>query len=141
TVWAVRLTDVEARKRFDTARVARLATASADGLPHVVPIVFTLHGDVVYTAVHGKPKASTALRRLCNIAANPRAALLADHDEDDWTQLWWARADGLARLAEAAEAANAIGILAQRYTSYRSEPPPGPVVAIDVTHWSGWSAS
>jgi PPOX class probable F420-dependent enzyme len=133
----------EARARFTSARVARLATAGADGRPHLVPVVFALDGDTLYTAVDDvKPKATTRLRRLANIAANPAVALLADHYEDDWTALWWVRADGTARLLdpEHSAAAQARALLAERYAQYRDAPPPGVVIAIDVARWSGWAA-
>src|SRR5215210_939155 len=82
----------------DEAR-ARLATAGRDGRPHVVPCTFAVLGDAtIVSAVDHKPKRTTALRRLANIAANPRVAVLADHYADDWTKLWWARADGTAHV-------------------------------------------
>jgi PPOX class probable F420-dependent enzyme len=150
--------DEEARRRFAAARVARLATADADGRPHVVPIVFALasgrdtgeanvgemrSGDTVYSAVDAKPKRSTSLRRLANIAANPRVAVLVDHYEDDWHALWWVRADGTGRVldAEEPEGRDAIARLAARYPQYREQPPRGPVVTIDIARWSGWSAA
>jgi PPOX class probable F420-dependent enzyme len=132
----------EARTRFAAARVARLATAGADGRPHLVPVVFALDGETLYTAVDDvKPKATTRLKRLANIAANPNVALLADHYEDEWTALWWARADGTARLLEPGddEAARARALLAERYPQYADSPPPGVVIAVDVTRWSGWA--
>lgn len=130
-----------ARERFATARVARLATASADARPHLVPIVFALTGDVLYTAVDAKPKTTTALRRLANIAENPAVAVLADHYADDWTRLWWVRADGTARLVDDGdETASALRLLAARYPAYVAQPPPGPVIAVDVARWSGWAA-
>jgi PPOX class probable F420-dependent enzyme len=98
-----------ARARFALSRVARLATASADARPHLVPIVFALAGDVLYTAVDGKPKTTTALRRLANMAANPQVAVLVDHYEDDWTRLWWARADGTVRIL-ALDVAEAVAV-------------------------------
>jgi PPOX class probable F420-dependent enzyme len=134
----------EARGRFAAARVARLATSGADGRPHVVPLVFALEGETIYSAVDDvKPKATTRLKRLANIAANPAVALLADHYDDDWTALWWARADGTARLLEPgdAEAARARTLLAARYPQYRDAPPPGVVIAVDVARWSGWAAA
>ncbi len=137
----MRLSSEEARKRFATSSVARLATVSARLRPHLVPIVFVVAGDVVYTSVDAKPKTTTALRRLDNIAANPAVAVLADRYGDDWSQLWWARADGTARIADGAEAQAAIGRLVARYPQYERQPPPGPVIAVDVARWSGWSAS
>jgi PPOX class probable F420-dependent enzyme len=147
------MTDEEARRRVAEARVARLATADADGRPHVVPMVFALasgrdagetrSGDTVYSAVDAKPKRSTSLRRLANIAANPRVAVLVDHYEDDWHALWWVRADGTGRVLDAdePEGRDAIARLVARYPQYREQPPPGPVVAIDVARWSSWSAT
>jgi PPOX class probable F420-dependent enzyme len=132
----------DARRRFAAARVARLATADADGRPHVVPVVFALDGDTLYSAVDHKPKRTQRLRRLANIAANAAVSLLADHYEDDWTALWWVRADGAARLLDPRddEAARARLLLAERYPQYRAEPPAGTVVAVDVARWSGWAA-
>jgi PPOX class probable F420-dependent enzyme len=134
----------EARDRFAAARVARLATVGADGRPHLVPVVFALAGETLYTAVDDvKPKATTRLRRLANIAGNPAVALLADHYAEDWGALWWVRADGTARLLEPDddEAARARGLLSGRYRQYREAPPPGVVIAVDVARWSGWVAT
>ncbi|WP_433540321.1 TIGR03668 family PPOX class F420-dependent oxidoreductase [Streptosporangium sandarakinum] len=130
----------EARERFRAARVARLATADAGGTPHLVPVTFEVDGDVIAFAVDHKPKRTVDLRRLRNIAANDRVCLLADHYDDDWSRLWWARADGRARIAaEGAERERALARLAARYPQYRDRPPEGPVVVIEVDRWSGWS--
>ena len=133
------LTPEEARARFAEARVARLATAGADGRPHVVPVVFAVRGECVYSAVDAKPKRTTALRRLANVAENPAVALLVDHYEEDWTALWWVRADGRGRVLEAgdAEARQAVAALGERYPQQRAV---GAVLAVDVEHWRGWSA-
>lgn len=137
-----RLGEREAKRRFGLARSARLATVSAGGQPHLVPVTFALDQDVIYTAVDAKPKATRALRRLANIRDNPRVCLLADHYADDWQALWWARADGTATiLGEPADMAAPVGLLAGRYPQYAADPPDGPVIAILVTRWTGWSAS
>lgn len=127
----------EARERFASARLARLATVGADGAPHLVPIVFALLGETVYSVVDEKPKRSTDLRRLRNVRANPRASLLVDHYEEDWGRLWWVRADGTARILDrdVPEARSAIEALLKRYPQQR---PAGPVLAVDVDRWSGW---
>ena len=133
----------EARARFAAARVARLATADALGRPQLVPVCFALAGGTVYSAVDAKPKATTRLKRLANVADNPAVALLADHyDDEDWSRLWWVRADGRGRVLEAAEpeATSARRLLVARYPQYRAEPPTGPVLAVDVARWSGWAA-
>ncbi len=127
----------DARERFASARVARLATADAGGVPHIVPLVFALDGDTIYSAVDPKPKRTTDLKRLRNVAANPRVALLADHYADeDWDVIWWARADGTGRVLESSP--EAVALLRERYAQYRDTPPDGPVLAVDVRRWSGW---
>jgi PPOX class probable F420-dependent enzyme len=121
--------------------VARLATADTGGRPHVVPIVFAVEGDRIWTAVDHKPKRTRALRRLSNVRANPRVSVLADHYEEDWSALWWVRADGLAQVIDVADAPRGMALLAERYSVYRSQPPAGPVLEIAVQRWSGWAAS
>ena len=138
------MTPSQARELFGSERVARLATVSADGQPHVVPIVFAVDGDTIYSAVDAKPKQTTSLVRLANVAANPEVAVLADrYDDGDWDRLWWVRADGMGRVLHVsdAEAERAIGLLCARYPQHAAQPPSGPVLAIDVRRWSGWSAS
>lgn len=95
---------------------------------------------MIYTAVDAKPKSTTDLRRLRNIGANPNVCVLADHYDADWTQLWWVRADGQASILDDPAAAAPIGLLTARYAQYRDTPPPGPVIAIHVERWTGWSA-
>ncbi|MDX6588737.1 MAG: hypothetical protein QOI84_11 [Solirubrobacterales bacterium] len=134
------MTGEEARERFAAARVARLATADAGGRPHVVPIAFALDGDRLYSAVDSKPKRTTELRRLANVRENPRVAVLVDrYDDDDWSALWWARADGAGRVLEPddPEARRAAELLRDRYPRIE---PIGAVLAVDVERWSGWAA-
>ena len=127
----------EARSLFAAARVARLATADAAGRPHLVPLVFAVDGDTIYSAVDRKPKRTRDLKRLRNVRENPQVALLADHSvDDDWDALWWARADGAARVLDASP--EAVALLRERYAQYAAEPPDGPVLAVDVHRWSGW---
>ncbi|GIF67597.1 PPOX class F420-dependent oxidoreductase [Asanoa ishikariensis] len=133
------MTPDDARARFAEARVARLATVSGTGQPHLVPITFALEGDTVYSAVDAKPKRSPALRRLANVEANPQASMLVDFYDDDWSRLWWARADGTARiLTSGPEADRAATLLGERYPAFARR---GPVLAVDVHRWSGWSAA
>lgn len=133
----------EARRRFAAARVARLATVSAEGAPHVVPIVFAVDADVVYSAVDAKPKASPRLQRLRNVEANPRVSLLVDEYDEDWQRLWWVRADGTARIVESgAEREHAVELLSTKYSQYAGMPDAfGAVVVISVDRWRTWSFS
>jgi PPOX class probable F420-dependent enzyme len=138
------MNEARARALLEGARVARLATVARDGRPRLVPVCFALAGDVIYHAVDHKPKVTRRLARLRDLAADPRASLLADHyDDADWSALWWVRADGRARvLADTAEdeAAHALDLLTRRYAQYRERRPAGPVVALDVERFSGWEA-
>ena len=124
------------------ARVARLATIDPDGRPHLVPIVFVLEGEALYTAVDEKPKRSRTLRRIENARARPDVTVLVDHYEDDWRRLWWVRLRGRARvLDDGDEADRALALLTEKYGQYGEQPPRPPVLAIDVLEWRGWSAA
>jgi PPOX class probable F420-dependent enzyme len=132
----------EARALLSSARVARLATVDSEGQPHLVAITFAVDGDSIVSAVDHKPKRTMRLRRLANIEANPRVSVLTDHYEDDWSKLWWARADGLARIVEpgADEHDSVVTLLAGRYDQYDERRPDGPAIVISVSRWSGWRA-
>jgi PPOX class probable F420-dependent enzyme len=123
-----------------SARRAVLATVSESGSPHLVPITFAVDADVIVTAVDQKPKRITDLTRLRNIRADPRVAVLADHYDDDWTTLWWVRADGRAEVLDLAQHDGVVRLLAEKYAQYRDDPPQGPLVRVRVQRWSGWSA-
>lgn len=138
----MRLDPVDAKGRFVNASVARLATVTADDTPHVVPICFVAIGDTLYSAVDDKPKARPDLRRLDNINAHAAAALLVDRYDDDWSLLWWVRADGTARvITDDGERADAVAALRAKYPQYASHALNGAVVAVAVTSWTGWAAS
>jgi len=125
--------------RFAAAPVAHLATATPAGAPHVVPIVFAVAGAVIYTAVDGKPKRHGRLQRLVNIAHDPRVSVLVDHYADDWSRLWWVRADGLARLLPPSDGGEAaVAALRAKYPQYDAVALDGPVLRIDVRRWSSW---
>lgn len=149
---SVRLADEETRDRFAAARVARLATAGGDGTPHIVPVTFAVAGPTIVCAIDHKPKSHqptshqpmstvAGLRRLRNIAENPRVSLLVDHYDDEWSRLWWARADGRARIVAAGRSEHdaAVRLLIARYDQYRTVPPAGPAIIVTVTRWSGWA--
>ena len=121
--------------------MARLATIDPDGRPHLVPIVFALDGDTLYSAVDRKPKRSTTLRRIENARARPDVTILVDHYDDDWSRLWWIRLRGRARvLDDGDEREHALALLRDKYPQYRSEPPEGAVLAVDVTETRDWTA-
>jgi PPOX class probable F420-dependent enzyme len=128
------------REKVAGSRVARLATTDPDGRPHLVPIVFALDGNTLYTAVDAKPKRSRTLRRIENARERPNVTLLVDHYDDDWTRLWWIRLRGRARVLDAGEEAErALALLTAKYLRYRDAAPSTPVLAVDLQEWRGWS--
>ncbi len=127
------------RGSFTRSPIARLATITPDGVPHLVPVVFAVHGDVIYTAVDAKPKTTQRLRRLTNIESNPHVSLLVDHYADDWTQLWWVRVDGVAAIhRDGAVLHTGHRRLRAKYPQYQTVPLDGPVIAVTVARWSSW---
>src|ERR671918_224547 len=109
------------RRLVAGARGARMATIDPDGRPHVVPLVFAMDGDTLYSSIDDKPKSTPRVRRLGNIRANPdRVTVLVDHYEGD-------------------ERDQGLRLLAEKYPQYRDMPPQGSVIVLEVTEWRGWS--
>jgi PPOX class probable F420-dependent enzyme len=133
----------EARRLFAAARVARLATITPDGHPHIVPITFAVEGDRIYSIVDTiKPKTSLSLARLRHIETNPRVSLLVDEYGDDWDQLWWVRVEGSAAvISQGPDWEHAITLMRQKYPQYLdSRVRFGAATVVDVERWSGWTA-
>ena len=128
------------------ARVARLATRHPDGPIDLVPFVFAwMPGGefgCLVSAVDHKPKRSTRLQRLANIATDPAVTVLVDHYADDWATLWWVRLRGDAEeLTPGAESDAAVDALVAKYHQYQERRPEGPVLRIDITGLTGWAAN
>ena len=100
------------RRYLEAARIGRLATADAEGRPHVVPVCFALEGEHVVTPIDEKPQrvAPDALRRTRNIEANPRVALVVDHYVEDWSALGWVQVRGTATHVGPDESGHAAAI-------------------------------
>lgn len=133
----------ELRRRLAAAPVARLATVRPDGSPRLVPITFVLLGDVLCFAVDEvKPKRTSRLARLDDIAGDPRVTLLVDHYAADWSQLWWVRVDGTATVhTDGVLREQALDALEAKYPPYRAARPTGPAVVVRPRRWTGWTAS
>lgn len=130
------------RELFAESAVARLGTVTAAGAPQLVPVTFALLGSRIVFAVDHKPKTTTKLRRLTNIAARPAVSFLVDHYDDDWAELWWVRADAVAAVTDDdRERTQALDALVAKYPQYAAHRPAGPVVLATVTRWSGWAAA
>ena len=135
------LTDAQAQM-LSSSRTGHLATADVNGVPHVVPVCFAWNGQFLYSPLDQKPKraALRRLRRVRNILTNPNVALVADHYEEDWRQLWYILVTGTAELVEAGpEQAAAITLLREKYDQYRDMDIDGnPVIKITPTRAVSW---
>jgi len=130
-----------ARAFLEASRVGHLATADAAATPHVVPVCFACSDTTLYITIDAKPKGSAAgLKRIRNIVANPRAAFVADHYDEDWSRLGWVLLRGVAEILDAgAEHDRAQALLRARYPQYRAMPiEPLPVIALRVTRVTSW---
>src|SRR5215469_5225256 len=127
-------------------RVARLATADQSGAPHVIPICFWFDGGQVYFAIDEKPKRRRGLelKRMRNIAENPRVAVVIDHYEEDWSQLGYVLIHGHARVVEDPEEyLLALRALRDKYVQYRGmtfTPEKNSIVRIDPVSVHAWGA-
>ena len=136
------MADFDGAAAFAASPVAVLTTVRPDGSPHVVPVVFAApnhRNDLLYTAVDAKPKTTQRLQRLANIEGNPAVSLLVDHYDDDWSLLWWVRADGVAAIHYGGvEMATGYALLRHKYAQYERLALDGPVVTIEVRRWASW---
>jgi PPOX class probable F420-dependent enzyme len=128
------------------ARVARLATTSAAGHPHVVPVCFIFDGACLYSAIDPKPKRGDprGLRRLRNLRENDRAALLVDHYEEDWGRLRYLLIHCRAEILEGGpDRERALGLLREKYPQYGAMPGfgDGPVIRLVPERAARWSAA
>jgi coenzyme F420-0:L-glutamate ligase/coenzyme F420-1:gamma-L-glutamate ligase len=126
-------------------RVARLATASGAGEPHVVPICFAYSPGGIYAALDEKPKGvpPVRLKRVRNILENPKVALVADRYAEDWSLLAFVMVRGRAELLEpgAQEHAAAVRLLRGKYHQYeRMRIEENPVIAIRSERAASWGA-
>lgn len=130
--------------RLRVARVGRLATADAAGRPLVVPVCYALddEGRHLYSAVDPKPKRTPNLQRVRNVRANPRAALLVDDYDEDWTRLWWVMVRGPAVvLEEGPEFTAGVDRLVAKYPQYRAlglERERGVLVRVTIERVLAW---
>ena len=126
------------------SRVARLATIDDAGHPHVVPVCYATDGRAYYSPIDAKPKRTPPdrLKRVRNIRANPKVALLIDHYEEDWARLRFLMVQGRAELLSGGtEWRTARALLEAKYPQYRALPlpPEGPVIKIVPDHVVRWS--
>ena len=129
------------------SRVARLGTADAAGQPLVVPVCYVFDGRACFSALDAKPKRvpAGALRRVRNIAANPRVSLVVDRWDEDWSRLAWVIVEGRGELLTAgAERTAAVDLLREKYAQYRAlglDRDAAPVIRITPARALAWRGS
>jgi PPOX class probable F420-dependent enzyme len=125
-----------------TAGLGHLATASRDGRPHVVPVCFAWLPPVIYSAIDGKPKRTTLLRRVRNIIETGRAAFVVDMWSEDWKQLAYVLVEGPAVLLEdGRERDEALILLTAKYPQYDDLPlNDDPVIKLTAERTVEWHA-
>ena len=99
-----------------------MATADADGAPHAVPICYAFDGSHLYSVIDLKPKrvAARGLKRVRNILANPRVAIVIDDYDEEWERLAYVLIHGPAEvLEEGEEQRRAVTLLREKYQQYR----------------------
>jgi PPOX class probable F420-dependent enzyme len=137
-----RLPSARERRFLAASRVAHLATADRQGVPHVLPVCFMLAGDTIYIAIDDKPKrqSDTPLKRLRNIAENPAVAVVVDRYDEAWERLGWVMLRGHADiLTDGTEHDAAQSLLRSRY--HQLEPMQiahRPVMALRVQRVTSW---
>jgi PPOX class probable F420-dependent enzyme len=125
------------------SRVGHLATADAQGAPHVVPVCFALSDSSLYITIDQKPKGDPrALKRLRNLSENPSAAFVVDRWDEDWARLGWVMLRGPTEILDAgAEHDLAHALLRARYPQYRTmELADLPVIAVRIERAASWGA-
>ena len=136
----------EACTFLDRHLVGHLATAGADGAPHVVPLCYARLGQRVYFVADDKPKRAgpRSLKRLANLAENPRAALVVDDYDADWTRLAFLLVHcDTAEVDDDGEYTTALTALRARYAPYRTMPlarATHPMIRMSVRRWHLWRA-
>lgn len=132
-------------KRFiRSARVARLATADKNGVPHVVPICYAFDGKALYSPIDEKPKKSPPLllKRIRNILENPHVAVVVDRYDEDWKKLAYVLIRGRARLVARGQKHNrAVLLLRKKYPQYRQmNIQDRPMIRIRPARVTSWGA-
>lgn len=122
-------------------RVARLAFADDDDHPRVLPVTFALAEGAIWSAIDSKPKRSPEPKRVPWLRRRPQAALCIDLYDDDWSRLAWVQLLGRVEVLELAAGSAGVEALTAKYDQYAEQPPPGPVLRLEVERALSWRAS
>jgi PPOX class probable F420-dependent enzyme len=127
-----------ARDLLGDARVARLGLLDEGDLPRVLPVTFAAADGAIWSAIDRKPKSTTEPARVRRLRRRPEAALLVDVYDEDWSRLAWLELRGCVSILAVEDAPRALEALLDKYEHYRAEPPPGPLLRLDVQRAVWW---
>ena len=118
-------------------RVSRVATAGADGMPHLVPVCHVVADGKIYFASGNKG------RKVLNLRANPRVALTVDLYSDSWAHIKGVMVQGTAALIEKGPRFRRIrALLYEKYPQYPDEAAldesDSTIVEVTPTHVFSW---
>jgi len=125
-----------------SARIAHLATADRSGQPLVIPICFAFDGIEFFSPIDEKPKQISPhkLKRLRNIAENPKVSLIIDRYDEDWQRLAYVLITGRAKiLLRGTRHRRAVLLLRKKYSQYeRMAINDRPIIVISPIRMKTW---
>jgi hypothetical protein len=139
----MRLDAGEARARLAGHVHGVLATLHPQRGPDPQPVVYALSDDghVGVPIDRVKPKTSSRLQREINLEADPRGSLLIEHwDADDWSGLWWVRAELQHVPDPPSSLTGDLGARLARTVPQYADRPFHRVLVCRVVAVTGWSA-
>lgn len=139
----MRLSSGEALARLTANVHGVMCTLHPDRGPAPVPAVYAVSGGHVGVPVDTvKPKASSRLQREDNLLADPRGALLVEHwDAEDWSRLWWVRADLEHVVDPPSDLVEDLAARLARTVPQYADRPFARVLVCRVVGVAGWAAS
>jgi hypothetical protein len=141
----MRLSRTECEARLLVADHGVFSTLHPERLIDSVPVCFTVLDRHVFIPIDlVKPKSSSYLQRVANLAREPRATLLCETwSRHDWSRLAWVRAN-LAWLEDTSTEHDVLGhgesLLREKYPQYRSARFAA-ILLFVIEGIDGWSAS
>ncbi len=129
------------RFQLESARVARLAFLDDGNRPRVLPITYAIAEGAVWSAIDRKPKRTADPARVRWLRRSPRAALVVDAYDDDWSTLAWVQLLGRVEVLDLGDGASGLEALVDKYAPYRDDPPPGPLLRLEVERALSWRAT
>lgn len=137
----MRLDDDDCWTRVRGATHGVLGTVHEARGVDLVPVVFAVVDHQIVVPIDTvKPKSTIQLQRIANVEADPRCSLLVDHDDDDWSRLWWVRVHADATVVTAPTDGHRVA-LAERFPQYEPAASVAAVLVLAPDAISGWAAS